>query len=363
MDHMQVLKRAWKLVWGYKALWIFGITLALTTVSWENRATSNTNIVRQEDKGDAASQEPKTEFGRELKREFDAVFGQTIEDLQAIDEGREGAEVNRRLVNTLIVGFLILLLLGILGRIARYVVETALIRMVNDNEESDRRYTVRQGFKLGWSREAWRLFLIDLLIDWPPAIIFFSLLILVLLNWAQGTADPSEGPAAAASVATSLSLLFLVICFRFVIGSLISFFMPFFRRAAVLDGLGVFASIRAGYSLVRQNLKDAGVMWLILAGLKMIWPLLMIPIVLLLIPVGGFSAVGAATLERGIYALFGRGDAALLWMMIAGIVTFILVLAAGLVFFGGLLVVFGSSSWTLTFRELRALQTLEQDDS
>ena len=31
MDHMRVLKRSWEIVWRYRALWIFGIILALTT--------------------------------------------------------------------------------------------------------------------------------------------------------------------------------------------------------------------------------------------------------------------------------------------------------------------------------------------
>ena len=31
MDHIKVLKRAWEIIWRYRALWIFGIILALTT--------------------------------------------------------------------------------------------------------------------------------------------------------------------------------------------------------------------------------------------------------------------------------------------------------------------------------------------
>jgi len=33
MDHMKVLKRAWQILWHYRALWIFGIILALTAPS------------------------------------------------------------------------------------------------------------------------------------------------------------------------------------------------------------------------------------------------------------------------------------------------------------------------------------------
>jgi len=33
MKHAQILKRSWEILWSYKALWIFGIILALTTAS------------------------------------------------------------------------------------------------------------------------------------------------------------------------------------------------------------------------------------------------------------------------------------------------------------------------------------------
>ena len=33
MKHSEVLKRAWKILWDYKALWIFGIILAIATSS------------------------------------------------------------------------------------------------------------------------------------------------------------------------------------------------------------------------------------------------------------------------------------------------------------------------------------------
>mgnify|MGYP003333134112 CR=1 FL=1 len=38
MSHMQVLKQAWRLLWRCRALWVFGILLALTTFSWESSA-------------------------------------------------------------------------------------------------------------------------------------------------------------------------------------------------------------------------------------------------------------------------------------------------------------------------------------
>ena len=38
MDYGKVLKRAWRTAWTYRALWIFGIVLALLTFSWQAAA-------------------------------------------------------------------------------------------------------------------------------------------------------------------------------------------------------------------------------------------------------------------------------------------------------------------------------------
>lgn len=33
MDYASILKRSWIYVWRYRALWLFGVILAMTTVS------------------------------------------------------------------------------------------------------------------------------------------------------------------------------------------------------------------------------------------------------------------------------------------------------------------------------------------
>jgi len=71
--------------------------------------------------------------------------------------------------------------------VAHYVAETALIRMVDDYEETGEKHSVRQGFRLGWSRTALRFFLIDLLIGLPVAVVFILLFALAFappLLWA-----------------------------------------------------------------------------------------------------------------------------------------------------------------------------------
>ena len=59
------------------------------------------------------------------------------------------------------------MILGLVVAVARYVAETAVIRMVDEYENTGTKMTVRQGFRIGWSRTSWRLFLINLLVNLP----------------------------------------------------------------------------------------------------------------------------------------------------------------------------------------------------
>ena len=41
MDHINILKRAWNILWRYRALWIFGIILAMTVTGGSGGGSSN----------------------------------------------------------------------------------------------------------------------------------------------------------------------------------------------------------------------------------------------------------------------------------------------------------------------------------
>ena len=111
--------------------------------------------------------------------------------------------------------------------------------------------------------------------------------------------------------------------------------------------------------MVRQNLKDVGLMWLIMIGVNLAWMLAMVPIGALLFGVGAVMGGGLA-LVAGKLAESAFGGAAL-WIVggAVGIPIFLAVVVAPLVFVGGLREVFQSSTWTLTYRELRSVEQLE----
>jgi hypothetical protein len=309
MDHMKVLKRAWETVWRYRALWIFGIILALTTAG---------GLTPPGDGGGGGGGNGRVEPGGE--------------------------------------DFLV----------ARFVSETALIRMVDDHEETGEQHSVRQGFRIGWSRTAWRMFLINLVVGLPTTLAFILLFLLALvplLLWITGST-----PAGVVGTVGSIGLFFAVLFLAIVVGTALSVLLHFFRRACALEQLGVLESIRAGFGLVRRHLVDVGVMWLIMAGLRIALMILAIPIFILLLPatilliiVGGVVGGIPALLVGGIASLFLEGAVPWILAAVIGIPIFALVLGVPWMFLGGLVEVFRSSVWTLTYRELHALEGLEAD--
>jgi hypothetical protein len=251
----------------------------------------------------------------------------------------------------------LILLLIVVGVIAHYVAQAAAIRMVNEYEDTGQKRSVRQGFRLGWSRVAWRLFLLDVSVGLPVVMIFILLILVALaplLAWVPG----NTALGVLGTVAT-VGLCFLVVVLGIVVGVALSLLLDFFRRMCVLEGLGVVDSIREGYALVRRHLKDVFVMWLIIAGVDIAAMVAFVPIVILLLIVGGGLGGVLALLVGGLTSLVLEGAAPWIAGGIVGIPVFLLILVAPLAWLGGLLEVFKSSTWTLTYRELRAMNGLE----
>ena len=344
MDHMKVLKRAWEITWRYRALWVFGIIVALTTA---NGAGSS---------GGGGDRGIQYNFRGE---DFSPSWGEF-----------RLPEIPPEVVSGLIVVGIglacLIVILAIAAVVARYVAETALIRMVDDYELTGEKRSVRQGFRMGWSRTALRLFLLDLLIGLPAALAFILLFVLALaplLLWTtKSTAAGVVGTVAA------IGLFFLILFLAIVVGAVLSLLMHFFRRTCALEERGVIESIREGFDIVRRHLKDVVVMWLIMVGLYIGLVIVMIPVVILLLPaillliiVGGVLGGLPALLIGGLASLVFEGAVPWILAGVIGFPIFILVVAVPWLFLGGLVEVFKSSTWTLTYRELRALESLETE--
>ena len=369
MNYSKVLKQAWKNVVSYRALWIFGILLALTTASssstlfsqssWRTDADSpgllGTGVTLDRQPGESWGEALREAWG-EARVELRQGIGEANRALSAFLRTELGLDWRVDLLKILTVLLWIVVVLILVGAVIRYTSETALIKMVDDQEQSGEQRRAREGFRMGWSRTSWRLFLIDLVIGIPAAIVFLILFLLVfapLLLWSLGiTAVGVLG------IAMTSGLFFLFIFLAIIAGQVIGLFMQFARRACALEGAGVLEAIRRGFTLLRQHLKEAGLVWLAMVGVNILYPLLAGVAAVLLAAIAIVIGGGLGLLAGMTADALSAAKPVLVGFSV-GIPLALLVITLPLLFMNGLRMVFVSSTWTLTYRELRALNGLE----
>ena len=149
---------------------------------------------------------------------------------------------------------------------------------------------------------------------------------------------------------------------------MLSVLKRFFRQACGLENLGVIASIRRGWAVVRQNPVDVLVMWLIMLGVALGWTVVvalsfvvLFPLLMLFMALGGVTGALSACLAFLLSALIFEGALPVLLAVLVGLPMFILVMLAPWWCMGGLVQVFESSAWTLTYRELSAVEDAQLD--
>ena len=315
MDHISILKRAFNITRRYKVLWIFGILLALFG---GGGSAGNFNInVPGGGRGRAPGRLPP--------------FA-----LPHVDPGA--------IIGIAVLCCCLLLLFVVAALIVSYLARTALYRLVNEIEETGRCPSWQEGFRLGWSKRALRIFGIDLVIGIPFAIVAILLILLALSPLLMLLVESDA--MRVLSVVFTIGSVLLVIGVLIVAGMVVNLLKRFMHRQAALDDRSVGQSIVLGYQMVRANLKDAAIMWLLMLGVGFGWAIVMIPVFLVILLVAG--AVG------GIPAWLIWQTTELLWLtLLVGIPLFLVVLVPPLVFLNGLYLVFQSSVWTLTYREFR----------
>ena len=359
MDPIKILKRAWTILWSYRALWVFGLILALAGAGSSGGGGSNNGTQYQFD--DESQQMPVPQDIRqgmeEFTREMERLFG---EGPGSVDFPRE------QLIAVFwiaVVFTLLMIVLAIVMAIARYVSETAIIRMVDEYERTDAKLSVREGFRIGWSRTSWRLFLINLIVSLPAIV-----LALVLLLTGIGVFFAVESGSlrfTSFSVIALIGVVFVLIFVVILVSILLNLLRHFFWRVSALEDVGVQESLRRGWTLVRENWKSIGLMWLVMIGLGIVWAIVSILLAIITLPVVLVTAIIAfivsaipALLLVGLFHLF-LGNV-LAWVL--GIV-FVLPLFFTLAFspwllFGSWQTVFTSTVWTLTYREIKALPAI-----
>jgi hypothetical protein len=371
VNYQKVLKQSWNLVWRYRALWLFGAILALTTTNGFFFATSrdwDTNGERMAIKlsEDSTIYIPGEGPDIDLTRPNNYFFHYDADDWEDLrrlfDEELQVDLIPQGVWTILITLGVVAAGMTVFGLVGRYTSEAALIRMVHEEQETGEKAGILRGLRLGFSRSAWRLFVIDILVNLPMLLalfLAFGLALLPILLWAVGSTA-----AGVTSALLSFGGVFLVIILSIIVSEALSLFVQIIRRACVIDGLGILASIGRGLGMVRRHFKEVVVTWLIWIGTRLLWMLATVPVLILISPilllfviagvvVGAVPAVLvggllSTTLAEPFYWIVG---------ILAGLPLFLLVVLTPMLFLGGLVEVFKSSTWTLAYRELRALES------
>ena len=356
LDPVKILKRSWHILWSYRALWVFGLILALAAGGASSNGSNNNYRQDQGDPQQLTRQDVQQGM-QEFKQELNRIFEQGIPE----------ADITGQALTTFlwVIGafVLVMTLVGIVMAVARYVSETAVIRMVDDYEATGNKLTVRQGFRIGWSKTAWRLFLINLIVNLPAIALVLVLLttgIGVYFAWVNGTAN-----FAAFSTVVTIVLAFITIFVVVILSIVLNLLRNFFWRVSVLEDRGVRESLQRGFALVLENWKNVGLMWLVMIGLGIVYAVASIILIIVTIPVVIVTAVIALLVAAlpfllfvGIFSTFLTG-----WLPWVAGGLFVAPLFFTLAFSPWLLLgswqsVYTSTVWTLTYREIIALPSL-----
>ena len=372
MGTIQIVKKSFSMVWKYRSLWLFGFLLALTVNSalWLGLPGNNKGVVENRIiiTNDAIIKFPGQGLTIDFRQpgapdiRIDGVEPVWYRDLT------KDSSVSDIWALLISIGILALFS-ALLTILLRYTSQASLIRMVDKNERSGKMVSIGQGLRLGWSRVAGKLFLIDLVIT-LPVILIFSLLFCLVVSplFLLGVESLSERLASVIGISTlvlaGLGLFFLLIIAA---SGILSITQPVMHQACAVDGLGVMASIHQGFSLLKTRFNQVFITWLTWLAVRIAWSFAVIPVFILLSPVILLSmlagiVIGAipAMLVAGIANQFVSTVFAWIIGAVFGLPLFVLVTFSPISFLSGLVEVFKSSFWTLSYREFHSLVSTAQ---
>lgn len=357
-DIGKIIKRSWQILWNYKVLWIFGFLMALTGSGGGGGG------------GGGGGSSWRSSVGQNGTNPFSSSSGQlnawfeSARNWFALNFGPWFATEQATLhtIMLLIVGFALLaVVIGLLFSLVRYPAETAVMRMVDENEQTGTKMKFKQGWKLGWNIRAFRVWLIDTVLAMPGLIIAILVLgaVALTLNSAAVGNDLTR--------VSSSMLIWVILAFvLFLPVALLAVFLGMLRqfivRFAAIEGTGFSASFSKGWALFKSGFKHVFITWLVLLGIGIGVGFVLILVFFLLVPAyvvmtipAAIAAVLPGAAVYGITTLFS----AEVWpWIIGGIVAlpiFFAVVFSPLTFISGWVTLFTSNVWTLAFRQFKSM--------
>ena len=315
MDYIGLLKRSFQITLRYRALWIFGFFLALCSGGGSGSGGN-----------------------------YSGNFGNG-----GSDNPFAGVDPSVFITIGIVILCLVLIVI-VVGVVVNSVTRGSLIGMVDQIEQTGTT-TVKDGWRIGFSRHAVNIFLVNLILGLPItvlAILFLALalspLIILIFN-----SDPTDQIIAGVILLT-IGLFLLWALFLFLISVLVLPVREFSWRYVVLRQRGPIAALQESFGLVVSHVKSVAILLLLLAGVWILWAVgsLFVAIIILLIA----GIIGAIP---GLLIYLIVQD--VLPAIIVGGIVMLAVAVIPLTFITGLYLILRSGIWTLAYGELMALNT------
>ena len=305
MDYHTLLSRAWHVTFQYRILWVFGFVLAFFGASRSSRISP-----------------------------FD-LAGASFNSANPFFLFEANAAVLIGL-GVLAVGWFVA------GNVLRPVAATALISLEQHLAEGGK-VTFKTGWQFGWSRRAWRIFLIEIIVRLSSSLIFGVALLCALSPLLLFLLD--SGPAQLIAWVGGFGLFCVWLLFIGLSNLLITPFIEISRRYVVLADIGTIDSLRHAYRLVRQKTPSfMGATGLMLA-FNIGWYIVSSIFSTALSFVFLLSQIGQSSLADDGWAWLSM----VIWLVIYLIGLLALTVWA---FLTGLLLIYQLTFWTAFFREL-----------
>jgi len=262
VDYSKLLSRAWNIVWEQKFLILLGVLVTLSGVGGGSGVSSGTDF--EWEYGDFSLTPPP---------------GMPDWEITALPALTVAAVI-------LLVG--LALVVGIALWVVSTIARGGLIAGAS-TIDSGAPSSFAQAFRAGWQK-GWRLLGIGIL----PAIPGFILIFILGIGGAVGylgVARANVGNAPLPPNAAVVGIVAVLACLFIPIALVLSLLRTFANRACMLEGVGVFAAYKRGFSVLMENFGPALALFLIQivvsigVGIGMILPGIVMALCCLLWPV------------------------------------------------------------------------------
>jgi hypothetical protein len=319
MGYGSIIKRAWKITWRYRALWVLGLFAGVSGSSGGGSGGGNYNF-----------------------NSLNSGSGSNSNPFASVD-GRAFLRTLESLLPVIVVGTLLLIVIGIAWWILSVAARGGLVFAVNEIEDG-RPMRLGAAWNAGFAR-FWSIFGVAFILALPVFVLMMVVLLLIFVPvMVPLLRGDSPGPGVLAPICGTLIIGVPLLIVMSLVLSLLS---ELALRYVMLSGHGAMSAIGESWRAFRSRFKDTALMWLIGMGLNMAAGFaLAIPLVILTI-VAIVPAVIAGAVGKWAVAIA------------TGAVAFLLIMALSFAF-TAVWGTFSSALWTVFFRRFTGMEVLPQ---